>query len=278
MHDAKALSLSLMPAVRLIAREAGAIALKDFRSGERTAARVWSKAGGSPVTEADVAVDAFLKVRLSALLPEAAWLSEETRDDLGRLGRPLVWIVDPIDGTRAYLSGDADWSVAIALLTDGIPTLGIVHAPARDAFYEAVAGRGATRDGAPIRVAGTEALAGARATGPKPLLDHVERRGAPLDRVGKVPSLALRLARVAEGTVDVGLVSSDARDWDIAAADLILSEAGGLLTGFDGRRPPYNQREPVHGELVAAPRRLHPHVIDAMRTARGASTPPPPSP
>jgi myo-inositol-1(or 4)-monophosphatase len=98
-------------------------------------------------------------------------------------------------------------------------------------------------------------------------VDHLERAAGPLQRLEKIPSLALRIARVAEGVVDCGLVSSNAHDWDIAGADLILSEAGGCLTAFDARLPAYNQAEPLHGELAAASRKLHPALIKAM-TAR----------
>jgi myo-inositol-1(or 4)-monophosphatase len=261
-----ALAATLRPTVHAIAREAGALALSSFRLGKQTRARLWHKDKGSPVTEADVAVDTFLKIRLSHLLPEAGWLSEETADNPERLGRRLVWIVDPIDGTRAYVAGDPDWSVAIALLADDRPVIGVVHAPAHDRFYEAGLGAGAQANGKPIAVAQSPALAGARTAGPKPLVDAFERRaGGALKRHPKIPSLALRLARVADGTIDVGLVSSNSRDWDLAAADLILGEAGGRLTDLEGRELCYNRPEPVHGELAAAPARLHPRVIAAMR-------------
>lgn len=258
------LSQRLMPLVREITHDAGAVAMRYFRSGLGTSARIWSKAGGSPVTEADVAVDTFLKVRLSQILPEAAWLSEETADDPRRIGRQLVWIVDPIDGTRAYLSGSHDWSVAIALLLDDAPALGVVYAPAHETFYEAVRGAGASRNGNPIEASAVATLAGIGVAGPKPIVDTLERGVASLKRVPRVPSLALRIARVAEGSIDVGLVSSGARDWDIAAADLILCEAGGLLTDLAGRAPAYNRSDPVHGELVAGPRRLHEDLIAAI--------------
>src|SRR5215210_4388071 len=137
MTSSSDLSSDLMPLAREAARDAGALALRFFRSGLTTSAKIWSKAGGSPVTEADMAVDTFLKVKLSEALPEAAWLSEETADDRHRLGRDLVWIVDPIDGTRAFLSGSHDWSVAIALLSGGDPILGIVYAPAHETLFEA---------------------------------------------------------------------------------------------------------------------------------------------
>ena len=139
-------ALALMPAVREAAREAGRIACRYFERGAKTTARIWSKHGGSPVTEADVAVDSFLKVELSAALPAAAWLSEETADDPARLDARRVWIVDPIDGTRAFLSGHPDWCVAIALLIDGEPVLGVIAAPAHDTLYEGCRGGGAYRE------------------------------------------------------------------------------------------------------------------------------------
>jgi myo-inositol-1(or 4)-monophosphatase len=254
----------LMPALRGIAHEAGEIALRFFRSGLSTSARIWSKAGGSPVTEADVAVDTFLKIRLSSLMPGAGWLSEETADDARRLDRDYVWIVDPIDGTRAYLSGSHDWSVAIALLRDSRPVLGIVYAPAHGATFQAVKGQGAHCNDQPIAVSQARSLEGISVAGPKPFVDRLERKVPSIQRPPRIPSLALRIARVAEGSVDAGLVSSDARDWDIAAADLILHEAGGALTTLAGEPPRYNEPEPQHGELAAAPQQLHRELLAAI--------------
>jgi myo-inositol-1(or 4)-monophosphatase len=257
---------ALLPAVRTAAREAGALALDHFRHGAKTSARIWSKHGGSPVTEADMLVDQYLMQRLTSVFPEAGWLSEETVDDSSRLAKRHVWIVDPIDGTRAFLGGHPDWSVAIALVSDGRPVLGIVYGPAHEAMYEAALGRGATLNEVPIAVSNQPELRGARTAGPKPQADVLEARAGQLHRLEKIPSLALRLARVAEGVVDIGLVSSNSRDWDLAAADLIVHEAGGRLSGLDGGPPVYNGAEPVHGELAAASSRLHPLVMEAMRT------------
>jgi myo-inositol-1(or 4)-monophosphatase len=258
---------ALADPLREAAREAGLIAQGYFRPGEKTSARIWSKDGGSPVTEADVSVDAFLKIRLSQLLPEAAWLSEETADNDQRLGARLVWIVDPIDGTRAFLSGHRDWSVAIALLLDDAPVLGVVHAPALDTLYEAQAGAGALANGAAITVSPASDLRRAGISGPQPMIDAMMRRVGGMTPLAKVPSLALRLARVAAGDIDVALVSRNARDWDLAAADLILREAGGAVTDMTGRDPRYNAPHPVHGELVATSSILHPRLIEAMTGA-----------
>ena len=260
---------ALMPVLRETIREAASLALPFFREGSKTSARSWSKAGGSPVTEADVAVDTFLRIRLSELVPAAAWLSEETHDDTVRIHHELVWIVDPIDGTRAFLSGHRDWSIAVALLQAGQPLIGFVHAPAGGTDYEAVQGRGATCNGRPISVSTRGDLAGARVTGPKPMFDRLgrglSRAGTEpgFTRIERVPSLALRVARVADGAIDVGLVSSDACDWDLAAADLILREAGGSVCDLSGTPTVYNRPEPVHGELVAVPNGLRDAVVAA---------------
>jgi myo-inositol-1(or 4)-monophosphatase len=256
----------LAPAVRDAARRAGELALPYFRAGAQTAAKLWYKGHSSPVTEADIALDTFLKNHLSQLLPQAGWLSEETADDPARLGCSHVWIVDPIDGTRAFASGHPDWAISIALVRDGKPVLGVLHAPIHDRLYEARLGEGAWSNGERLQLPATDAPAPpVRVAGPKPLVDRLERHISPIERLPKVPSLALRLARVADGSIDVGLVSAHAQDWDIAAADLILQEAGGRLTGLDGSIPVYNRPEPSHDEMIAVASRLHPRAIGAMR-------------
>ncbi|MFJ5369952.1 inositol monophosphatase family protein, partial [Bosea sp. CER48] len=178
----------LMKAVCDSCLEAGILALDLFRPGAQTAARTWAKSGGSPVTEADIGVDTFLRIRLSALLPEAAWLSEETVDDAQRLTHRFVWVVDPIDGTRAYMSGSPDWAVCVALLDAGQPVLGVVHAPACNATYTALSGGGARRNGEPIRASQAASLAGTRIAGPKPMLDALAQTEQ-FEAVPKIPSL-----------------------------------------------------------------------------------------
>ncbi|MBM6579000.1 3'(2'),5'-bisphosphate nucleotidase CysQ [Microvirga sp. BT689] len=257
---------SLATAVRDAARRAGDLALPYYRAGAQTAAKLWYKGHSSPVTEADIALDSFLKGRLSELLPQAGWLSEETADDPARLGRSYVWIVDPIDGTRAFASGHPDWAISIALVRDGQPVLGILHAPIHDRLYEARLGEGAWSNGARLQLPEPERFPDpVRVAGPKPLVDRLERHISPIEHLPKVPSLALRLARVADGSIDVGLVSAHAQDWDIAAADLILREAGGVLTGLDGSIPVYNKPQPSHDEMIAVASQLHPRAIGAMR-------------
>ena len=238
--------------------------MDQFRAGTQTAARVWFKQGSSPVTEADIAVDTFLNERLGRLLPEAAWLSEETTDDAARLDRRLVWVVDPIDGTRSFAAGQSEWCVSIALLSDGCPVLGILYAPALDLLFEASIEAGATVNGARLRVPIEARPGGLRLSGPKPLMDRFARGAGPVACLPKIPSLALRIARVADATLDVGFASTNSHDWDIAAADLILREAGGRLTDLTGATPVYNRPRPTHGDLIAVASWLHPRAIRAM--------------
>ncbi|GAC1333819.1 MAG: 3'(2'),5'-bisphosphate nucleotidase CysQ [Beijerinckiaceae bacterium] len=252
-----------------VARAAGDIALGFFRAGERTNANVEHKAGGSPVTEADLLVDRFLADRLRGLLPDAAWLSEEIADTSARLGHSLVLIVDPIDGTRGFAAGDPLWAVSIALVRDGRPIAGIVHAPALKETYIAAYGRGAWLNDRPIAVSKRASLGGATLSGPQGFVTSVRNAGADIVPFPKLPSLAMRLVRVAAGRIDAGLVGDKSHDWDIAAADLILHEAGGLLTDLAGHVPRYNAETPRHAELAAAPAAFQPELIAAARRARG---------
>ena len=261
------LPLDLLAARRELndaAREAGAIALDFFRHGEQTRARIDYKMGGSPVTEADLAVDAFLRERLGGAFAGAGWLSEETEDDPSRLGRAHVLIVDPIDGTRAFLAGDPRWAVSIALVVEGRPVAGVVHAPALDETYAAARGHGAVLNDAVIAVSRRAALDGARIAGPKPMVEAIGRAaGLSFDQQSKIPSLAYRMALLARGAIDLALASEKSHDWDIAAADLILEEAGGRLVEATGEPLLYNQAQTRHGALFGASDRLIGPLVEA---------------
>ena len=250
------------------ALEAGSVAMRFFRAGERTSARVEAKGGGSPVTEADFAVDDLLRARLGAAFPDAALLTEERDDDLARLAHARLLVVDPIDGTRAFMSGDPRWAISIALVDQGRPVAGVVYAPALGETFAAWRGGGARRNGSAIAASARTWLAGARMAGPKPLVEAIGAEiGTPFALEPKIPSLAWRLCLVAGGGVDLGLASHNAHDWDIAAADLILEEAGARLTGLDRAPIRYNRRETAHGILLAAPVALIGALVAAAASA-----------
>jgi myo-inositol-1(or 4)-monophosphatase len=252
--------LPLADALERIVREAGALARNAFGTRIRT----WVKEHNSPVSEIDVAVDRLLKDRLTALAPEAGWLSEESEDDLARLRASRVWIVDPIDGTRSYIAGRPDWTISVALVEDRRPVVAALYAPVSDEFFRAVAGAGTTRNGLRIKATGGGAIAGARIAGPKGLLDHLATVAPAFAIPPRIHSLALRLARVADGTLDAALASSTAHDWDLAAADLLVHEAGGALTVIDGTTLAYNGTSTVHGVLVAAGLVRHQTLTDLL--------------
>lgn len=240
--------------------EAGALALSLFR----TDVKQWTKAGASPVSDADIAVDELLRLRLQSATPDYGWLSEESVDDRSRLSRQRVWIVDPIDGTRAYLGGREDWSVSAALVEDGVPVVGAVFAPATDEMFFAVRGQGATRNDVAMHAAPGSAFDIARMAGPRFLIDRVRDSSSPQATDFKIGSLALRISRVAQGELDVAFVGGNSRDWDIAAADLLLHEAGGALTTISGRKLTYNRTEVSHETLVAAGRERHDRLVEHL--------------
>ena len=250
------------------AREAGALALEYFRLGARTSAKVVTKAGGSPVTDADLAADSLLKRRLREALPEAGWLSEETVDDFERLARRSIIIVDPIDGTRAFVTGDPRWAVSAALIVDERPIAGVVHAPALNETYAAARGWGATCNGVALSAAG--ARPPRVAAGPKPVVEAMAATlGASVEIIPRVPALAYRLAIAARGVVDFAVAAENSHDWDIAAADILLEEAGGRLIDASGERLRYNSRQVRRGALLAAPDASAPRLLEAFRRATG---------
>jgi myo-inositol-1(or 4)-monophosphatase len=241
-------------------RDAGTLAMRTFRGPLKS----WTKAGSSPVTEADLAVDALLRERLLAL-HDVGWLSEETEDDPARLDESDVWIVDPIDGTRAYLAGLPDWVVSVALVSAGRPVVAALYAPVTDELFLSVLGRGATLNGASITASAGEQLVGAKFSGSKRRLDSLTAVEPGIETAPRVPSLALRLARVATGALDGTFTSPNSHDWDLAAADLLVHEAGGVVTTLTGQLLVYNRPDPVHGALIAAGGARHAVLLDLVR-------------
>ena len=254
---------ALRAPLEAVMREAGALARKTAQS----AFRHWTKGEDrSPVTEADIAVNDLLHQQLTALCPGAGWLSEETAEIPS--STTLMWIVDPIDGTRAFISGRADWSISVALVEDGRPLVAALYAPVSEEIFLAARGTGATLNGTPINANEGDGLRGAKIAGPKRYLDRFSSLAEGTLAQPKVHSLALRLARVAQGALDAAFSSRGSHDWDLAAADLLVHEAGGALTDFTGRPLKYSGSQAVHGALIAAGQPRHDALIVLVRDRR----------
>jgi myo-inositol-1(or 4)-monophosphatase len=228
------------------AREAGVIAMGYFGNKQQ----VWMKGGTSPVSEADHAANAYLQKTLLAARPSYGWLSEETSDDPARLLARRTFVIDPIDGTRGFLEGQRNWCVSVAIVEAGQTLAGVLECPAMGETFWALPGEGAFRNGKRIGVRPLPEVA--EISGLKPLVDRLplEWQGR-LKRAPYSPSLAYRLAMIAKGTLDATFVKPNAHDWDIAAADLILREAGGALLDQSGGAPLYAGEITSHGALAA---------------------------
>ena len=236
-----------------LAREAGEIALTFFRNDPQ----VWSKGDDSPVSEADLAVDKFLKKTLLSNHPGFGWISEESASAPDRISEGPIFIVDPIDGTRSFVKGEPNWAVSIGVIEKSRPIASVLYCPALDELYRAKKGEGAEMNGESITVAESKSAHGAKAAGPLNLLNDKEFFDLSLDVQPNVASLAYRLALVADGRLGLSVARRNSHDWDIAAADLLVQEAGGRLSGSDGSDIQYNEGTLAHPALVCAPAGFH---------------------
>lgn len=241
-----------------IVREAGRIAYSRW-PGAGHVLQSWDKTPGALVSEADLEVDRFLKRELGRLLPSAAWLSEETADDKARTGSDLIWLVDPIDGTRDFVAGRSGWAVSVALASAGRPLIGILVAPARSEEWVAVAGQGATLNQVPIRASSRDVFAGARVP-----THTLPKADADLVAVEQPNSIALRIAMVADDRADLVATLRWGFEWDIAAATLIAREAGAEVSDAFGHPLDYNKHDPRDfGVLVCSPA-IHAAAVERL--------------
>lgn len=224
--------------------------------------------GAGPVTAADLAVNAMLENFLPSARPDYGWLSEETEDQPDRLSTSHLFIIDPIDGTRAFIDGSKDWAHSLAVVAHGEPIAGVVYLPMHDLMFAAAKNAGATCNGEPIYVSSTP-MEGATVLGAKPNFDvrfWKERQLPPIKRAFR-SSLAYRLSLVANGRFDGMITLRPSWEWDIAAGALIAQEAGATVTDQLGAPLRYNNPHPqVPGVLAAGPQlhadlaaRLEPH-------------------
>jgi myo-inositol-1(or 4)-monophosphatase len=245
------------------AREAGRVAMEFFRKDPE----VWWKSGHSPVSAADYAANEVLATMLREARPHYGWLSEETDDDATRLSKETLFVVDPIDGTRAFIGGKDTWCVSVAVVHLGRPVAGVLVAPAFAEEFTAVSGGPALKNGAVLSVPPSNP-GQVQLAAPEDVIAHL-----PVDfrsrvrRIPHVPSLAYRLAMVSDGRIDGTLVKANSHDWDLAAADLILQQAGGQLVDLAGQPLIYNRQKVSHPELCAATDSLLPELLAQLNSS-----------
>ena len=235
--------------VTRITREAGDLALSLFG----TDVSVRMKAGDSPVSEADEAVNEFLRERLCSARPNYGWLSEETEDDSSRLSASRTFVVDPIDGTRGFINGDEEWCVSVAIVENGRPIVGVLVAPCLNKTLSATSGGGIFLNGVPhtrvLQNSGKIIASGF----PSSVFSGIKIQNRDCYHKARfIPSLAWRFALVAFGEWDSVWVKGNVHDWDIAAADLIVRESGGFVTNLSNESLTYNELDITKKSILAS--------------------------
>ncbi len=246
-------------AVISVTQDAAQLAYNSWRAGTSPDCKVWEKQKGHPICDIDIAVDIHLKSNLLALLPTAGWLSEETADDPARLSQDLLWVVDPIDGTRDYIRGRNGWCVSVALIQAGRPVFAVMAAPTEQKLWVAKAAAGASCNGETLRASTRRDFAGARV--PTDALQAVDRD---LSIVEQPNSIAMRMTMVACDRADLVATLRWGNEWDIAAAHLMAQEAGARVSNALGEPIIYNKSKPQDFGLICCAADIHMAAIERL--------------
>lgn len=242
------------------ARAAGDIARGYFRRDPKK----WDKPDSQgPVTECDLAVDEMLKEKLLSARPDYGWLSEETPDDPARLDHNTLFVIDPLDGTRAFIEGSPTWAHSLAVVKDGIPVAAAVYLPINDKMFTAATGHGAQLNGESIHATNQSAVDGASILVAKPGLEPHNWVNADVPNFKRSfrSSLAYRLSLIGQGRYDSMISLRATWEWDVAAGALIVTEAGGVVTDRKGAQLRFNNAHPQVNGIVAAGSSLHPPLV-----------------
>ena len=223
------------------------------------------KMGHDPVTEADRAVDAVLRKEL--LREGEGWLSEESVDDFSRLDRNLVWVVDPLDGTREFVAGIPEFCVSVAMVEDGRPVAGGICNPATDELFLGAIGHGVTLNGKPVQTSQRATLNGALVLASRSEVKRGEWKkfeGSNL-KIRPMGSVAYKLALVSAGLADVTFTLVPKNEWDVAAGVALVESAGGFVVTLDGNPLQCNNRDPLLKGLIAS----GPNIADELVSRLG---------
>lgn len=243
-------------------RKAGARAQQLARDGFD----VYTKPDRSPVTTADLEVNRILQEQLSAHFPDDGWLSEESPDDPTRLNKPRVWIVDPIDGTKAYLNGLPEYCISVGLVEQGRPVVAVIFNPSTDELFSARRGAGLYLNGKPVQAQEPQASPPVVMVTPRELRQG--RLAAILERAHCRPmySIAHALALVAVGRVQATITFEPENEWDLAASVLLVEESGGSMTDGTGKGFRFNQPNPRCRGVIAIARSTNQELRTLLRS------------
>jgi myo-inositol-1(or 4)-monophosphatase len=232
------------------ALESTRIAISEFLPGAVVADH---KAGGKgPVTEADRVANRVL--HQSLVMDGEGWLSEESADDLSRLGKRHVWVVDPLDGTREFVEGIPEWCISVAFVEDGRAIAGGICNPVTNELFLGGAEIGVTLNGRSVRVGDRSCLEGASVLASRSEVlrgewKRFENRAFQFQAMG---SVAYKLARVAAGLADATWTLSPKNEWDIAAGIALVESAGGVVRTLEGDSVSMNQKSTLRSGLLAS--------------------------
>ena len=243
-----------------IVQKAGKIGLSYFGKNIKN----WQKADDTPITEADLAVNDFLETELKSFRPEYGWLSEETTDNEVRLAKQYLWVVDPIDGTKAFINAKPEWVVSVAIVRDSRPILGLIYDPIAEILYFAEQNQGAFSNGVKIEPSQKTNVYNCNILAYEFHFERMTKRSDyiwPEMNYDIVNSMAMRVVLVASGKFDAMVSFTNKGEWDMAAADIIIHEAGGLITDGFGNLLTYNKPIPKLPHMVAAGVKLHKSII-----------------
>lgn len=228
-----------------IAQESAEAAAKVVMKYYEGSYHVEDKTPNNPVTTADFEADSLLKEKLGNAFPEYGWLSEESKDNPERLDKEYVWVVDPIDGTKEFITGIPEFVISIGLVRKGEPVVGVLTNPVKGEMYAASKGQGSYLNGRKLSVSKTTELS--RAT---LLVSRTETKNGHVDKFTEyikafkpTGSVAYKLCLAAAGDGDVFVSVYSKNEWDICAGDLVVREAGGTMSDIYGNSVSYNNKE-----------------------------------
>ena len=242
--------------------EAGKLALKWFKKDPEQ----WKKDDGSLVSRADIEINDLLNKLLKNKNPEFGWLSEENEDDKSRLNKKITFVVDPLDGTKAFLEGKKEFSISIAIVKNGLPISGIVFSPSTGEMFEAEKNKGSWKNNKKIIISKYKKLEKCKMIAFKPMFSHPAwKEPWPKMDVENRNSIAYRMALVASGQYDAMMALNSKNDWDIAAGDLLISESGGIVTLHTNKKIIYNTENTKKPSVIGTNKAIHEKIIKRVK-------------